>query len=175
MSERSLVLSDGRTLSGSHVVLAAGARPNFFGVPGAAEHAFPLYSVADAERLRLHLQQLLQEAMTDDQTGERGTLDVVVVGGGPTGVETTGALAELMHALHQTERISHPGQITIVDRGPALLGQFSSKAHEYALRKLTEAGGVVKLGVGVTSVHPDRVEFDDGRFDPGADGRVGRR
>ena len=37
--------------------MAAGARPNFFGVPGAAEHAFPLYSVADAERLRLHLQR----------------------------------------------------------------------------------------------------------------------
>ena len=46
----------GRPLTGSHLVLAAGARPNFFGVPGAAEHAFPLYSVADAERLRLHLQ-----------------------------------------------------------------------------------------------------------------------
>ena len=60
LSERSLVLSDGETLTGSYLVMAAGARPNFFGVPGAAEHAFPLYSVADAERLRLHLQQLLQ-------------------------------------------------------------------------------------------------------------------
>ena len=47
LSERTLVLSDGQTLTGSHLVLAAGARPNFFGVPGAAEHAFPLYSVAD--------------------------------------------------------------------------------------------------------------------------------
>ena len=47
-------------VSGSHLVIAAGARPNFFGVPGAAEHAFPLYSVADAERLRLHLQELLR-------------------------------------------------------------------------------------------------------------------
>ena len=55
LSARSLTLADGRTLQGSHLVMAAGARPNFFGVPGAAEHAFPLYSVADAERLRLHL------------------------------------------------------------------------------------------------------------------------
>jgi NADH dehydrogenase FAD-containing subunit len=62
LSERSLVLTDGQTLTGSHVVMAAGARPNFFGVPGAAEHAFPLYSVTDAERLRQHLQQLLQKA-----------------------------------------------------------------------------------------------------------------
>ncbi|HEX3198747.1 MAG TPA: FAD-dependent oxidoreductase [Propionibacteriaceae bacterium] len=57
LGERSLALSDGRTLTGSHVVMAAGARPNFFGVPGADQHAFPLYSVADAERLRRHLQQ----------------------------------------------------------------------------------------------------------------------
>ena len=166
LSERSLVLSDGETLTGSYLVMAAGARPNFFGVPGAAEHAFPLYSVADAERLRLHLQQLLQEAIDSDGPGEPGALDVVVVGGGPTGVETTGALAELMQALQSTGRLDPAGQITIVDRSPMLLGQFSSKAHDYALRKLTEAGADVKLEVGVTAVHPDRVEFDDNSMIP---------
>ena len=87
---------------------------------------------------------------------------MVVVGGGPTGVETTGALAELMLALHQTGQLRQPGQITLVDRGDALLGQFSSKAHDYALDKLTEAGAEVRLGLGVTAVHGDRVEFDDG-------------
>jgi NADH:ubiquinone reductase (H+-translocating) len=160
LSERSLVLSDGEVLTGSHLVMAAGARPNFFGVPGAAEHAFPLYSVADAERLRLHLQQQLQDAL-DGGASEPGAIDVVVVGGGPTGVETTGALAELMQALQATGSLESVGQITIVDRSPMLLGQFSDKAHEYALRKLTEAGANVKLEVGVTAVHPDRVEFDD--------------
>jgi NADH:ubiquinone reductase (H+-translocating) len=55
-----------------------------------------------------------------------------------------------------------PGQITLVDRGDALLGQFSDKAHEYALEKLTEAGAQVRLGVGVTAVHPDSVQFNDG-------------
>jgi NADH:ubiquinone reductase (H+-translocating) len=166
LSERSLVLADGQPLTGSHVVMAAGARPNFFGVPGAAEHAFPLYSVADAERLRQHLQQLLQNAMAADGGAEPGTLDVVVVGGGPTGVETTGALAELMHALQQTGRLERPGQITIVDRGKALLAPFSSKAHEYSHRKLTEAGAVVRLETGVSAVHADRVEFDDGSTIP---------
>lgn len=67
LATRTLTLADGTTVSGSHLVVAAGARPNFFGVPGAVEHAFPLYSVPDAERLRLHLQALLQAAM-DDKT-----------------------------------------------------------------------------------------------------------
>jgi NADH dehydrogenase len=161
LSPRSVVLGDGRTLTGSYLVMAAGARPNFFGVPGAAEHAFPLYSVADAERLRLHLQHLLKEAIDSGGSAEPGMLDVVVVGGGPTGVETTGALAELMQALQSTGRLDPAGKITIVDRSPMLLGQFSSKAHDYALRKLTEAGAEVKLQIGVSAVHPDRVEFDD--------------
>ncbi len=162
LSSRSLTLDDGTTMQGSHLVMAAGARPNFFNVPGAAEHAFPLYSVADAERLRLHLQQLLQAAMADGAAAQPGQLDVVVVGGGPTGVETTGALAELMLALHQTGRLDVPGQITLVDRGDALLAQFSSKAHDYATSKLVKAGAAVRLGVGVTAVTPDGVVFDDG-------------
>ncbi len=162
LSTRSLRLADGRMLQGSHLVMAAGARPNFFGVPGAAEYAFPLYSVADAERLRLHLQGLLQAAMDDAASREPGSIDVVVVGGGPTGVETTGALAELMVALHDSGRLAVPGQITLVDRGDALLGQFSDKAHGYALKKLTEAGAGVRLGAGVSAVQPDGVQFEDG-------------
>jgi len=161
LSERTLRLADGRTLTGSHVVMAAGAKPNFFGVPGAADHAFPLYSVADAERLRRHLQELIQAAASSGDP-ERGSLDVVVVGGGPTGVETTGALAELMRALQQVGRVEQDGRITLVDRGSRLLGGFSDKSHEYAHAKLTEAGADIRLGRGVTAVHADRVELDDG-------------
>lgn len=162
LATRTISLARGGTLTGSHLVLAAGARPNFFGIPGAAEHSLPLYSVVDAERLRLHLQRLLQEAMGEGGPQTGGAIDVVVVGGGPTGVETTGALAELLTALHETGRLPHPGTVTLVDRGPNLLGQFSTKAHAYALERLTSSGADVRLHTGVRAVHPDRVELDDG-------------
>jgi NADH dehydrogenase len=156
-AERAVTLSDGTSVSGSHLVIAAGAQPEFFGVPGAAEHAFPLYSVTDAERLRLHLQQLLE-------AGEG--LDVVVVGGGPTGVEITGALTELMTALAATDRLPTPGRVTLVDRGSALLGPFSDKSHEYAHQRLAKHGAEIRLETGVSSVHADRVELDDGTTVP---------
>ena len=162
LADRSLRLDDGRTFAGSHLVMAAGARPNFFGVPGADEHAFPLYSVADAERLRLHLQEQARAAAASGSTEDDGTLDVVVVGGGPTGVETTGAVAELMTAWEKTGQTPYRGQVTLVDRGGALLGAFEEKAHHYSLKKLTKAGAKIKLNAGVTAVHADRVEFDDG-------------
>ncbi|MFL6169407.1 MAG: NAD(P)/FAD-dependent oxidoreductase, partial [Ornithinibacter sp.] len=136
--------------------------PNFFGIPGAAEHAFPLYSVPDAERLRLHLQALLRDAMAEPGSPAPGLVDVVVVGGGPTGVETTGALSELMLALSETGRLRTAGEVTLVDLASTLLGQFSDKAHHYALEKLAQAGAHVRLGVGVTSVHHDRVVLGDG-------------
>jgi NADH dehydrogenase len=164
-ADRTMRLTDGRTITGSHLVLAAGARPNFFGVPGAEEHAFPLYAVSDAERLRRHVQQQIRAAASGAPQSD-GTLDVVVVGGGPTGVETTGALVELMSALEATEQTPYAGRITLVDRGDALLGAFADKAHSYALDKLTAAGAEIHLGVGVAAVHLDRVELTDGRTMP---------
>jgi NADH dehydrogenase len=164
-AERSVRLSDGRTITGSHLVMAAGARPNFFGVPGADEYAFPLYSVADAERLRRHVQRQIAAASSGAAQSE-GTLDVVVVGGGPTGVETTGALVELMSALEATAQTPYVGRVTLVDRGDALLGAFADKAHLYAHGKLTTGGADIRLGVGVAAVHADRVELTDGQTLP---------
>jgi NADH dehydrogenase len=160
-----LTLADGEAVTGSHLVIAAGGRAEYFGVPGAAEHAYPLYSVADAERLRLHLQELLDAAGADEQARE-DALDVVVVGGGPTGVEVTGALAELSHALATLGQIPRPGRILLVDRGQAVLGAFSAKSHDYAHERLTKRGAEIRLGTGVSAVHADRVELDDGSVIP---------
>jgi NADH dehydrogenase len=143
-----------------YLVLAAGAQPNFFGVPGAGEHSFPLYSVADAERLRLHLHERLRLHCGPDPAP--GPLNVVVVGGGPTGVETAGAIAELFTALRQDNRLGDNASVHLVDHGQALLNPFSGKSHRYALHRLTEHGVTVTFGVAVTEVGRDSVLLSDG-------------
>ena len=140
------------------LVLAAGSQANFFGVPGAAEHAFPLYTVRDAERLRRHLRDRLREL----STSSGGALTVVVGGGGPTGVEIAGALAELFRALRDEGRLAGRATVRLVDPGDALLAPFSDRSHRYALGKLTELGVDVTFGVAVASVDVDSATLSDG-------------
>ena len=84
-------------LAYDYLVLALGAEVNFFGVEGAAEHAFPLYTLADAVRLQEHVLRAVGGGRPDPGLVADGALNVVVVGGGPTGIESAGALAELYH------------------------------------------------------------------------------
>src|SRR3954454_11653953 len=82
-------------LTYDYLVLALGATVNFFGTAGAPEHGFPMYTLADAIRLKDHVIRTWEAADLDPSLIDDGALNVVVVGGGPTGVETVGALAEL--------------------------------------------------------------------------------
>ena len=93
---RTVTTRRGETYTGDYLVLAAGSQPNFFGTPG-AEHAFPLYSLDDADRLKTRIIQAFEEADTDPHLADEGALDFVVVGGGPTGVEVAGALSEMIN------------------------------------------------------------------------------
>ena len=173
---RAVTTTDGDLGPADYLVLAAGAQPNFFGVTGASEHSFPLYSVKDAERLRLHLHELLRGALRPATTRtEREPLNVVIVGGGPTGVETAGAIAELFHALREDGRLGEQATVHLVDHGKALLAPFSDKSHEYALEKLTDHGVKVTFGVAVTQVEPDGVHLSDGTTTAHPDGDLGRR
>ena len=82
-----------------YLILAAGSATNYFGVPGADDYAFPLYTLSDSLRLRNHLLSLFEAADSIRGLVEDGVLNFVVVGGGPTGIEVAGAMAELIQKV----------------------------------------------------------------------------
>jgi NADH:ubiquinone reductase (H+-translocating) len=161
---RSVTTADGQSLSTDYLVVAAGAQPNFFGTPGAAEHAFPLYSLNDAERLRSRILAVLNATAADPEKVKKGSLSFVIVGGGPTGVETAGALAEALRDVlpEYYESLANAAEVHIVDLGDVLLAPFSDKAHAYVAERLERDGVRIHLGVGVKEVLPDRVLLTDG-------------
>jgi NADH dehydrogenase len=162
---RSVTTTRGEPIAGDALVLAAGSQPNFFHTPGAEEHAFPLYSLDDAQRLRSRILGVFEEADRDPSLIERGALNFVVVGGGPTGVELAGALADLIHDTMTGQYHELPvtsAQVHIVDLGPTLLGPFSDSAHDYVAKILARKGVRMHLGVAVTKIGPGHVVLADG-------------
>lgn len=165
VEHRTVTTADGDTFTGDYLVLAAGSKPNFFDTPGAEEHAFPLYSVTDADRLRNRLFEVFEDADNDASLIDRGALNIVVVGAGPTGVETAGAVADLVNDVmpkrYPDLDLDRVG-ITIVDLGPAVLGAFSDKAHAYTAKRLEALGVNLRLGTGVREIRPAGVVLSDG-------------
>src|SRR4051794_5895080 len=95
LDARTVQLDGMEPVAYDYLVLGLGAQVNFFGTDGAAEHAFPMYTPTDAVRLKEHVLGRWDAADKDLSLIDDGALNVVVVGGGPTGVESAGALAEL--------------------------------------------------------------------------------
>jgi NADH dehydrogenase len=160
-----VTLSTGDTIAGDVLVLAAGAQPSFFHTPGADEHAYPLYSLDDALRIRGRLLQLFADAAADPSLIDDGALTFVVVGSGPTGVETAGALAELAQNVmpHKYPELTPDrARVIVVDLGDSVLAAFSDKAHRYAGDQLRKRGVELRLGVSAKEVGPDQVVLSDG-------------
>ena len=152
-------------LTYDYLVLALGAQVNFFGASGASEHAFPMYTLADAVRLKSHILERWEAADKDDSLAEDGALHVVVVGGGPTGVESAGALAELYKNTFADDYPDVPkehARITLVEASPQLFGMFKENLRDYTKRTLEEFGVDVLLGEIVESVEPTRVTLKSG-------------
>jgi len=143
-----------------YLVLALGAEVNFFGTEGAAEHAFPMYTLADAVRLKEHVLQKWEDADRDPSLVADGALNVVVVGGGPTGVETVGALAELYRSNFAKDYPRIPqdeARLILVEASDDLFAMFKPELRKYAKRVLEKKGVEVVLGDLVTAVTPTRV------------------
>jgi NADH:ubiquinone reductase (H+-translocating) len=161
--------ADGRAWTGDAVVLAAGSVPNFFRTPGADVNSFPLYSLDDAERLRSRILRLFEDADRDPGLIDRGALNFVVVGGGPTGVEVAGAFGDMIHetmSIEYRDLAVAAAQVHLVDIGHALLSGFSNTAHDYAANVLRRKGVHLHMGVAVSEVAPDHVKLADGTTIP---------
>lgn len=155
----------GAPLEYDTLVVAAGAVSTSYGVPGVDEHAFPLKSAADAVALRQHVIGRFEAAATDPTLVARGALDVVVCGGGPTGVEMAGGLMELFTkvlAADFPQLDVRRARVVLVEAGDRLLAAFSDSSSSHARESLTKVGVEVRTGTGVAQVTPEEVVLTDG-------------
>jgi len=165
VAERAVHLEDGTTLAYDYLVLAAGSSTADFGVPGVAEHAFPLKTLADAVRVRNHILGQFERADAHPELVARGILTFVLAGGGQTGVEMAGALAELIGrnlARDFTHLDVTAARIVVVEMADHLLGGFAAVSQQSALSTLQGRGVDVRLGATITKVGADFVELADG-------------
>jgi len=153
------------SISYDYLVFGLGAEVNFFGTEGAAEHAFPMYTLPHAVHLKDHLLERWEATDRDPALAQDGSLNVVIVGGGPTGVETAGAVAELYRsqlAKDYPKSMQEHAGVTLVEAGPELFSMFKPKLREYTLKALTDRTVEVRTDALVASVSPTRVMLKSG-------------
>jgi len=168
LDARRVDLDTGPPLSYDWLILAAGSVNDSFGVPGVTDNAFPLKSLPDAMALRNHLLEHFEQAHTDPGLVDAGFLTVVVAGGGPTGVEVSGALSELFRVLGRDFKMLDVARasVVLVEMGDHLLNGFHPASQADALRTLRARGVEVRLGTKIAEARCDGVTFDDGSVIP---------
>ncbi len=164
--QRRRLITDGPEIPYDCLILSLGSETNFFGIPGAARNCFGLKSLEEGIGLRNHIMSLFEEAsQTSDPSRQRELLTFVVAGGGPTGVEYAGALAELIRGpLAEDFPLLNLSQarVVLLEAGQAILAPFPQALREYALNKLGRKGVEVHLGAQVSRVAPEAVLMEDG-------------
>jgi NADH dehydrogenase len=145
------------SVSYDHLILANGVTTNFFGTPGAEEHALPLYKRSQALEVRDRMFANLEEFAINGQDED---LRIIVVGGGATGVETAGAFAEFRNNDMPTtypELDRSRIHITLLEMAPAVLGPFHEKLRDYAKKSLDKRRVDLRLNTAVKEVRADGV------------------
>ena len=155
-AQRREVLADGRRIPYDTLILATGAQHAYFGHGDWAAHAPGLKTIDDATYIRRRILLAFEKAETETDPAERARLlNFVIVGGGPTGVEMAGAIAELANrALAQDFRAIDPrsARIILVEAAPRLLTPFDPPLSEAAKTSLEQLGVEVRTGAPVTAL-----------------------
>jgi NADH dehydrogenase len=163
---RLLISAAGESIPYDHLIVATGGAAEDFGIPGVREHTFGLYDLEDARRLRNHVLTTLERAVvTADPEARAALLTIVIVGGGPTGVEMGGALAEFRrHVVPRDYRRlgADALRVVLVEAGPAVLPPFPESLRVRAKADLQGFGVEVRTGARVARVTADGVELADG-------------
>ena len=160
-TKKELTLSNGKTISYDDLILAVGSEGTTFGIPGVAENAFQMKSVGDAREIRHSLLSAYESV--EDGLSPLESLNVVIVGGGPTGVELAGAVKELQREINREfEHIAPKATVTLLEAGPRLLPTFHPHSSKYTLKTLTKMGVHVQVDAAVIEATPQSLRLKDG-------------
>ncbi len=166
---RVVATEEGLPLPYDHLILAIGAVTADFGVVGVAEHAFGLKSVAEAIEIRTHVLRRFEAAdrlaRNGDPDGVAAATTIVIVGGGPTGVEMAGGFAELIDGPLRKDFPDldlDRARVVLVEAADRLLGTFAPRLGHHACSRLTARGVELRLSSTVERVEPHAVHFADG-------------
>ena len=151
-----------------YMVMATGCKPTFFGVEGAQEHGFTLWSYEDAVRLRYHIAEMFRQAALElDPEKKKMLLSFYVIGCGFTGIEMIGELAELVPVFCKQYQID-PALVSMyaLDFAPRIMQVLPEKATDRAMKRLKKMGVNVMLDTGVTQVGADSLTYAPKGKDP---------
>jgi NADH dehydrogenase len=150
-----------------YLVLAAGRISNYFENESIEQHAFGMQTLSEALVLRNHILRLFEEATwVEDEAERRALTTLVIVGGGPTGLETAGAVYELYNNVLQTEYRGMEGlkaRVILLEALDSLLLGYPKHLQESAKKQLESLGVEVMLKSKVDTLTEDRVILADGR------------